>query len=136
MPNETSVIQYNTDTFENTHVANTDELQEVLRPIDSLISKSEKAQQKLTPGTWQHTMLRDNLKALRIASTLLNKEKYDTHSFTRDDLKEALHAFASMINKTEKAQAKFSLGTSQHTLLQNRLKALLMSEAIIKSKLG
>ena len=136
MPNETSVIHHNTDIFENAHVANISELQEVLRPIHSLINKSEKAQQKLALGTWQHTMLRDNLKALRIASALLNKETDDTHSFTRDDLKEALAAFAPMINKTEKAQANFSFGTSQHTLLQNRLKALLMSEALIESKLG
>ncbi|MGV0028217.1 hypothetical protein [Phormidesmis priestleyi] len=136
MPNEASIIQNITDTFENIHVTNTDELQEVLRPIDSLISKSEKAQQRLALGTWQHTMLRDNLKALHIASALLNKEADNTHSFTRDDLKEALRAFASMISKTEKAQAKFSLGTSQHTLLKNRLKSLLMSEALIKLKLG
>jgi len=46
----------------------TGELQEARRPIASLISKSKKAQQKLAPGTWQHTMLRDNLKALQIAS--------------------------------------------------------------------
>jgi hypothetical protein len=136
MPNEASIIQCITNTFENVHIANIDELQEVLRPIDSLISKSEKAQQKLVLGTWQHTMLRDNLKALRIASALLNKETDDTYSFTRDDLKEALRAFTSMINKTEKTQAKFSPGTSQHTLQQNRLRALLMSEALIKLKLG
>ena len=120
----------------NVHVANTDELQAAIRPIESLISKSEKAQQKLALGTWQHTMLRDNLKALHIASALLNKETDKTHSFARDDLKEALRTFASVISKTQKAQAKFSLGTSQHTLLQNRLKALLISQALIKSELG
>ncbi|HEX2993693.1 MAG TPA: hypothetical protein VHP14_02650 [Anaerolineales bacterium] len=113
----------------------TDELQEVRRPIASLISKSEKAQQKLTPGTWQHTMLRDNLKALQIASALMNKETINTDSFTRNDLQEALRAFASMISKTEKAQAKFSPGTSQHTLQRNRLKALRIAEALIKLEL-
>jgi glutamate mutase epsilon subunit len=40
-------------------------------PIASLISKSEKAQKKLTQGSWQHTMLGNNLKALYIASPLL-----------------------------------------------------------------
>ena len=117
-------------------IANTDELQKVLRPIGSLISKSEKAQQKLASGTWQHTMLRDNLKALHVASALLNKETGNTHSLTQDDLKTASHTLASMISKTQKAQAKFSSGTSQHTLLQNRLKALLVSEAVIKAELG
>src|SRR3990172_6732345 len=113
----------------------TDELQEARRPIASLISKSEKAQQKLAPGTWQHTMLRDNLKSLHIASALMNKEIDDTDDFTRDDLQEALRAFASMISKTEKAQAKFSPGTSQHTLQRNRLKALRIAEALTRVEL-
>ena len=113
----------------------TDELQEALRPIASLISKSEKAQQKLVPGTWQHTMLRDNLKALHIASTLMNKYTDHKDNFIRDDLQEALRVLASMIIRTEKAQAKFSLGTSQHTLQRNRLKALRIAEALIKVEL-
>lgn len=113
----------------------TGELQEARRPIASLLSKSEKAQQKLTPGTWQHTMLRDNLKALQIASVLLNEETLDTDNFTRDDLQEALRTFASMISRGEKAQAKFSPGTSQHTLQRNRLKALHIAEALIKAEL-
>ena len=44
----------------------TDELQEVMQPIASLISKSEKAQQRLTPGMWQHTLLRENLRAFAL----------------------------------------------------------------------
>ena len=112
----------------------TGELQEALRPIASLISKSQKAQQKLVPGTWQHTMLRDNLRALHIASALMNKETDDTASFTQDDLQEALGAFTSMISKTDKAQAKFVPGTSQYTLLANRLKALRIAEALIKAE--
>jgi len=69
----------------------TDELQEALRrPIASLISKSEKAQQRLSPGTWQHktekaqakfapgtsqhTLLQDRLKALRMAEALIRRE--------------------------------------------------------------
>jgi hypothetical protein len=112
----------------------TEELQAALRPIASLISKSEKAQQKLAPGTWQHTMLRDNIKALHSASALMNKETDATVRLTQDDLREALHAFASMISKTDKTQAKFALGTSQHTLQANRLKALQIAEARIKAE--
>jgi hypothetical protein len=48
-----------------------DEAPRALGPITSLISKSAKAQRKLTPGTWQHTMLRDNLRALRLAVALM-----------------------------------------------------------------
>lgn len=110
----------------------TDELQEALRPIASLISKSEKAQLKLTPGTWQHTMLRDNLKALHHAYALMNNE---TDDFSQDDMQEALRAFASMISKTEKSHAKFLPGTSQHTLQRNRLKALRIAESLVKAEL-
>jgi hypothetical protein len=113
----------------------TDEFQEARRPIASLISKSEKAQQKLSPGTWQHTMLRDNLKALHIASALMNKGTKDTDDFTQDDLQEALRAFAAMMSRADKAQSKFSPGTSQHTLQRNRLKALRIAEALTRVEL-
>src|SRR4051794_26610611 len=87
-----------------------EKLQEALRPIASLMSKSEKAMEKLAAGTWQHTMLQANLKALRIASALMNKEAADKERFTRDDLQDALRALAEMITKTEKAQPKFPVG--------------------------
>ncbi len=101
------------------------------RPIGSLISKSEKAQQKLTPGTWQHSMLRDNLKALRIASALMNNDA--TEHFTREEFRDALQAFAAMISRSEAAQSKFAPGTSQHTLLRNRLAALRAAEVLAKA---
>lgn len=111
------------------------ELQEALRPIASLISKSEKSQQKLAPGTWQHTMLGDNLKALHIALALMSKEIDEPDNFTRVDLQGSLRSLASMISKTEKAQAKFPPGTSHHTLLHNRLKALQIAESLICAEL-
>jgi hypothetical protein len=121
-----------------THVIRhrTDELQEVFRPIASLVSKCEKALQKLVPGTWQHAMLRDNLKALHVASALIGKETDNADEFTRDDLQEALRMFASLIGKVEKAQARFALGTSQHTLQRNRLRALSKATALIKMELA
>ena len=77
-------------------------------------------------------MLRDNLKALYIASALTQKKTGET---TRDELQDALHAFASMICKTEKYHERFSPGTSQHTLQRNRLKALQIAESLIKVEL-
>lgn len=111
------------------------ESQEALRPIDSLIRKSEKAQQRLAPGTWQHTMLRDNLKALHIASALMDEDTPVRDGLTRDDLLDALRAFTAMTTRAEKAQAKFSPGTSQHTLQRNRLKALRTAAALIEAEL-
>lgn len=49
------------------------DFEKAIEPISSLISKSEKAQRKLSEGSWQHTMLGNNLKALHIASLLLTK---------------------------------------------------------------
>ena len=50
-----------------------EDLKNALAPITSLISKSEKARVKLAQGTWQHTMLSNNLKALHIALPMLTK---------------------------------------------------------------
>jgi rifampin ADP-ribosylating transferase len=113
-----------------------DDIQEALRPIDSLISKSEKAQQKLAPNTWQHAMLRDNLMALHLASALMRQEAEDTSGVTPGDLAEALRALDSMIARTEKTEATFSPGTSQHSLQRNRLKALRVARAVVRSELS
>jgi len=50
-----------------------EELEEALRAISSLISKCEKAQEKLTQGTSQWALLKNRIKALRLASTLITK---------------------------------------------------------------
>ena len=113
-----------------------DERREALRPIASLIGKSEKALQKLKPGTWQHAMLRDNLAALRLGTALLNPEAGAAAGFARDELQKALRAFASMISRTAKALAKFAPGTSHHSLSRNRLQALRRAEALIAAELG
>lgn len=113
----------------------TDELQEVIRPIASLISKSEKAQKKLASGTWQHTMLQRNLRALHIASALMSSMTDGADVPTREDLQAALRAFADMTNKSEQVQTKFALGTSQHTLQRNRLRAFRAAEVLISAKL-
>jgi hypothetical protein len=103
------------------------------RPIASLLSKSEKAQQKVAPGTWQHSMLRDNIKALRLATALMNPEPSKPESFSPGDLQEALTSLASMISRTEKGV--FTPGTSQHSLQRNRLAALRLAEELTKAEL-
>ena len=113
----------------------TNDMQEALRPITSLISKSEKAQSKLVPKSWQHAMLRDNLKALRIALALMSKKSNRSKHFTRDNVQEAHRALDSMISKTEKTRRQFLPGTSQHSLQRNRLKALRIAKALINTEL-
>ena len=51
--------------------------------------------------------------------------------YTREELVEALRVVSSTISKCEKAQLKFAEGTSQHTLLKNRIKAMYISKSLI-----
>lgn len=51
--------------------------------------------------------------------------------YTSEDLDGALKVVASTISKCEKIHPKFTVGTSQHTLLKNRIKALYISKALI-----
>lgn len=60
-----------------------EDLKNALAPITSLISKSEKARAKLAQGTWQHTMLSNNLKALHLALPLLTKALSETNAEIR-----------------------------------------------------
>jgi hypothetical protein len=50
------------------------DLQEALRAIDSTIGKCEKIQPKLKEGTSQHTLLIRRIRALQIASSLIERE--------------------------------------------------------------
>jgi len=51
--------------------------------------------------------------------------------YTREELEEALRIASSAISRCEKAQPKFAEGTSQHTLLKNRIKALYISKSLL-----
>ncbi|EGT3617686.1 hypothetical protein FHH43_15885, partial [Clostridium perfringens] len=54
--------------------------------------------------------------------------------YTREELKDALQVVSSTISRCEKMQPKFAEGTSQHTLLKNRLKALYISKSLITNE--
>lgn len=55
--------------------------------------------------------------------------------YTQEELKEALRAITSLISKCEKAQEKLRQGTSQWTLLRNRIKAFHISSSLITKAL-
>jgi hypothetical protein len=84
---------------------------------------------------WQHTLLRENLRALHLAFALMSSSADAADVPTREDFQAALRAFADMTTRSEKAQAKFAPGTSQHTLQRNRLRAFRAAEALISAKL-
>ena len=114
----------------------TDECPAALRPLASLIDKSEKAQQKLAPATWQHRMLREHLQALRLAQALLAGPAGDHKNFASNELQDALLTMAKLIDKVEKTLAKFAPGTAHHTLQRNRLRALRAARAAIQAQLA
>ncbi|SHH62404.1 hypothetical protein [Clostridium intestinale] len=51
--------------------------------------------------------------------------------YTGEELKEAMQVISSTISNCEKMHPKFAEGTSQHTLLKNRIKALYISKVLI-----
>jgi len=57
-------------------------------------------------------------------------EKYKSKEFA-----DARQVVSSSISKCEKMQPKFMEGTSQHTLLKNRIKALYISKALITNEM-
>lgn len=112
-----------------------DELAAARRPIASLLSKSEKAVEKVRAGTWQHTMLSENIAALRVGCALLDGNEERVAGVSADELERALTAFASMIDRTEGSKTRFAPGTPQHSLQRNRLAALRIAQALARSAL-
>lgn len=51
--------------------------------------------------------------------------------YSSEELFEALKVISSTISKCEDIQPKFKEGTSQHTLLKNRLKAMYISKSLL-----
>lgn len=54
--------------------------------------------------------------------------------YTGEELEEALQIVSLAISRCEKTQPKFLEGTSQHTLLKNRIKSLYVSKSLIADK--
>lgn len=53
---------------------------------------------------------------------------------SKDELSRALQIVISTINNCENMMPKFVEGTSQHTLLKNRIKAMYISKALIDNE--
>lgn len=51
--------------------------------------------------------------------------------YSKEDLSKALRLVSSTIKNCEKMHTKFAEGTSHHTLLKNRIKALYISQSLI-----
>lgn len=58
------------------------------------------------------------------------------NSYTKPELDKALQVVSSAIGRCEKAWPKFAQGTSQHTLLKNRIKALTIAKWLLTRDAG
>lgn len=56
--------------------------------------------------------------------------------YSQNELDTTIRLISSTISKCEKMQLKFSEGTSQHSLLKNRIKALYISKALIENDIN
>lgn len=66
----------------------------------------------------------------------MEKQDLELDTVTKEEFEEALRAIDSTIGKCEKVQPKLKQGSSQHTLLVRRIKALKISVALIKRELN
>jgi len=54
--------------------------------------------------------------------------------YTREEIEEAERALRSLLQKCERAQEKLASGTTQHTLMQNRIRALRVALSLIRDQ--
>ena len=88
-------------------------------------------------GTWVRPLsMWEN--PIEVDGVTVKRFKYvgeNNKSFDQNELSEALRAISSLINKCERSYTKLADGTSQHTMMKNRLAALKISSELIKEKL-
>ncbi|QJC50142.1 hypothetical protein HGI30_05460 [Paenibacillus albicereus] len=111
---------------------------EAMRALASVLSKSEKAREKLKRGSSSEAAISREINAYRIALDLIARarqaepapdaeaqaEQASAAGHTKAELEDALSALQAVIAKIEKAQPRLKPGTSSHTLTERRQKAL------------
>lgn len=101
--------------------------------INSLIQRCENAQLKFNSGTSQHSLLRNRLNALYIAKAFISNQ--NINQITDEELEKALPPIASIISKCEKAQSKYSEGTTQYKRYINIIVTMTASKSLIDKEI-
>lgn len=112
-----------------------EELEKALQIVSSAISRCEKTQPKFVEGTSHHTLLKNRIKAMYISKSLITDENI-IDKYTKEELIEALRPVSSIISKCEKAQLKFTEGTSHHTRFKNMINAMYISKSLITDEIN
>ncbi len=112
-----------------------EDLISALKVVSSTISKCEKIQYKFAAGTSQHTLLKNRIRAMYISKALITGDP-TVSQYTKEELLAAIPPVSSIIRKCEKAQEKFSAGTSYHRRFQDIIAAMYLSKALITTEIG
>lgn len=112
-----------------------EELQKALKIISSTINNCEKIQPKFREGTSQFSLLRNRIKALKIAKCLV-ENNVGVQEYTDYDLEVALPPVISIINKTEKARSKYAEGSTQFKRLSPIIETMYLAKALITDEIS
>jgi len=102
-------------------------MEEAMQSISTMIERSKKAQEKFQPGTSQHTLQVNRIRALEISVFLIESElagSITNNAWTPEDMDKSLAPLKSLISKSEKAQTKLKEDSWQYKMLDENLKAL------------
>ncbi|UOO38354.1 hypothetical protein IZU99_03620 [Oscillospiraceae bacterium CM] len=113
----------------------TEEIENALLMVSSLIRRCEKQQPKFAVGTSQYTLLQNRIKALYISKSFLQGEKI-TGTYTKEDLAKALPPIISIISKCEKAQLNCTEGTAQYKRFTKIIEAMTISKSLIEEEIS
>lgn len=108
-----------------------EEIQEALRVISAAVLNCQKQQVRFKSGTPQHSLLRNRVKALKIAAALLRADGTAAR-YTAADLEQAVEPLSSIIRKTAAAQAKYSPDTPQYKRFQPTITAMEIGRAAVE----
>lgn len=105
---------------------------EALKVIQSIIVRCQAAQVKFLPGTAQHSLLRNRLEAMYIAKALM--EQGTAPGYSKQQLLQALRPIGSSIGKCQKAQEKYAPDTTQYRRYVPMLAALHRAKDLIAAQ--
>lgn len=110
------------------------EIESILKLLKSIIANCQKIQPEFSLGTSQYTLLENRIKALEISICLLS-ENEGSIKYKREELIKALGPITSIIRKCEKAQEKYTTGTSYQTRLKNIIRAMEIAKEYIDCRI-
>ncbi len=110
-----------------------EQVEKAIAYLSSTIVDCEKMQIKFKEGTSHHSLLKNRIKSLSIAKSLLLEGA--SKSYTSKDLLEALPPIQSIIHKTTKAQSKYEMGSTQFKRFQHIIDSMMISQSSIESQI-